>query len=107
MALGPACVHSSQHLSPVLGLGSAGAGLDKQKGAVIIRRVTEQCNKLCAVGVYSQLLDSGNNIRIFWVKLIQLRQGFVFRLQRCQLPQCFFKRRLLLQRAAGFIRVIP
>ena len=44
--IGPTGVHAQQHLGPVLGFGTAGAGLDGQEGVMFVVLVTQQQLKL-------------------------------------------------------------
>ena len=56
-ALGPACVHTQEHIGPVLALGAAGAGMDFEIGIVLIGFAGEQRLDLTARGFLLERAD--------------------------------------------------
>jgi hypothetical protein len=91
MTLGPAQIHPEQHLGPVLRLGTTGAGLDIDKGIVLIEFASEHAPKLetldrllgsveIALDVAEQLLVTFGASQI--KKLVSIRQRLFQRRDR-------------------------
>jgi hypothetical protein len=60
--VGPAQVHAQQHVGPILGLGTARAGLDIQVGIVRVHFTAEHAAKFHFLEDIAQALDFGGNV---------------------------------------------
>ncbi len=82
MLLGPPCVHSQQHLGPILRLGTARAGMHFDIGVVGIGLAREQAFQFHLAGPFAQALKRADGVldhRLVVFGLGQLRQFDVLR----------------------------
>jgi hypothetical protein len=113
MALGPAQVHSEEHLSPVGGFCAAGSGADRQQGVALVVLAAEEKLAASAAVVGGQLLSLrvhvGENglIVLLLGQLEQLERGSGARLKLPPQPELLTQSLRLAQELLGRSLIVP
>ena len=113
VAFGPAAIHSQQHFRPILGFGSAAAGMDLQKGVIGINLAVQQGFQLAVPGFAAQVFQMPFQIgkRCFiafsFRQLGQFRIVLQILLHILIAGQRFFQSRFFAHQPAGFFGIVP
>jgi len=113
LALAPTQVHAQQHLCPVLGLGTAGAGIDADDGMVRVVGTGEHAGELHALHLPGQGrqqftdLDEGGLVLPFLPQFDQHLQVLELRLGRVPVVDQLGQLGALLQDLLGALVVVP